>query len=643
MKRACPCLAGAAALALALLVANVPAPALAQEKKDPPVKEPPDTTPKRNLDSPYAHTAIGAVVDANDGKVPASGDQLVAALAKLGNFLQLPVPFSGVALDSGLTHPRVVLTLRPSTIQEFDTIFVPDGKPPKPSAIGGWGWGGGVSGTTKQVPKPIEHINKTSANRTQLQGRLYLAANTELTSGGLKVRTVEFISWNSRKLKFEFGVIEGMHTDAPELKIVDGVRCFSCHKNKGPIIGAAPWSNTMHNDVVRNTAVTAMSRPLKLSGGTEIRVRDQTDGLALIDQPPAAEVDVAVRLGGELLRDRALFQRLTETPDTRKALVLMFEAILARGSLEKNDKAIHGNIDALIPARLVRDARNAKINGAPSTLRDFSPAGPVTREFRSWQGPNGAKNQVTLYDEARAKGQPRLPSEFQPSNPKAFAEPQVKGTRASEFVNAILLAQTIGFTEKDRTFLADVLDEAVKRLKNSAPTPASVAHMIFTGPAFADVLATGNIPDRDDFKDRFVAGIGAVLKNQKLDAEFWKERDTYASTPKFDPNAKEEKEIVALPSHACMACHDVPGTRKAFNPIPVLPFDPFDTSARTEWLKTADRKSKTEVLGRMLKRIGTDKDMPPTDSTEHELFRAKDPAALNAVKNWLDAELKKLK
>ena len=45
----------------------------------------------------------------------------------------------------------------------------------------------------------------------------------------------------------------------------------------------------------------------------------------------------------------------------------------------------------------------------------------------------------------------------------------------------------------------------------------------------------------------------------------------------------------------------------------------------------------------MLKRIGTDKDMPPADSTEHELYRVKNPAALNAVKDWLDAELKKLK
>ena len=117
------------------------------------------------------------------------------------------------------------------------------------------GVGGGVSGTTKLVPKPLEHLNKISANRTQLQGRLFLAANTEIGDDGFKVRTVEFISWNSRKLKFDFGVIEGMARDKPELKILDGTRCFSCHKNRGPILGAAPWSNTMHNDVVQKHAL----------------------------------------------------------------------------------------------------------------------------------------------------------------------------------------------------------------------------------------------------------------------------------------------------------------------------------------------------------------------------------------------------
>src|SRR4051795_8566807 len=110
-----------------------------------------------------------------------------------------------------------------------------------------------------------------------------------------------------------------MHTDKPELKILDGARCFSCHKNRGPIMGITPWSNTMHNEVVRNTALAAMSRPVTLPDGKEVRIGD-TDGLSF-KTPRALEVDIAVRLGAAIPRDRATFKRLAETPETRKALV----------------------------------------------------------------------------------------------------------------------------------------------------------------------------------------------------------------------------------------------------------------------------------------------------------------------------------
>jgi hypothetical protein len=44
-----------------------------------------------------------------------------------------------------------------------------------------------------------------------------------------------------------------------------------------------------------------------------------------------------------------------------------------------------------------------------------------------------------------------------------------------------------------------------------------------------------------------------------------------------------------------------------------------------------------------VKRLATDKDKPPSDSAEAELYRVKDPASLNAAKEWLEAELKKVK
>jgi hypothetical protein len=232
-----------------------------------------------------------------------------------------------------------------------------------------------------------------------------------------------------------------------------------------------------------------------------------------------------------------------------------------------------------------------------------------------------------------------------PSNPAAFARVAPKPVKQpSDAVGAAVLARTIGLTDPDRTFLADVLDETVERLNDSALTPADVATLIFNGPAFADVMSTGDLSDRDDFKDRFVAGAAALLKARSRDDYFALDRDSYTSAPKIDPNATPEEDVQVLPSHACLGCHDIrTAGKQTFNPIPQLSFDPFDVRARAEWLKTADRKRKTEVLGRMLKRLGTDKDMPPADSAEAELYRQKSPAALNAVRDWLDAELKKLK
>jgi hypothetical protein len=629
MTTARPCLASACALALAVLVARVPEPAGAA-----PVAVGGNAAP-RNLDSPYAHSAIGALIDANGGKLPASGDELTAALAKLGDFVQLPVSFSAVAPHSGLATPRVVFTMRPSSHPLPQSVFVPSkpvaGKP----ALAPGGWGGGPSGTFKTVAGTPEPLNRIATNRTQLEGRLFVAANTRPALSGPEVQTVEFISWNSRKLKFDFGVIEGLGARGgpPELKMLDGARCFSCHKNRGPIIGVAPWSNTTHNTLVRTSAAHVLNT----------FTNTVFDGFTLEAQ--AAEVDAAVHAGGDLLRDRATVKHLLAMSEGRKAFVLLNTAILARGPLEKNDKAIRNELNALPLARFVRDASAARQSAAPDALADFSPAGHVRVEVVTRNSAGELTNQVIRYDKARAAGTVHLPPAHVPSNPMAFTRSAEKPvTHASDLIDAVALAKTIGLTENDRTFLSDALEETVKRLKKPALTRLAVTTRVFGGPTFADTMASGTLPDRDDFKDRFVAGLVGVLKQHNINDDFWAARDTYASAPKRDPNAMAEKEAEVLPSHACLRCHDIKtGAKVTFNPIPALAFDPFDATAREAWLKTADRKRKLDVLGRMMKRVGTDKDMPPEDSTEHELYRVKDPAALNDTRAWLEAELKRAK
>jgi hypothetical protein len=252
---------------------------------------------------------------------------------------------------------------------------------------------------------------------------------------------------------------------------------------------------------------------------------------------------------------------------------------------------------------------------------------------------------ITKYDDARAKGKHGMPSVAQPSNPRAFVQPLVKAKqKASEMVNSVMLANTIGLTEGDRKFMADALADAAKRLTKQKVTAAALAKQVFEGPEFADVLAGGPIPDCDDFKDRFVAGLNALLTDKyKLTGGFTPERSTYATAPRRDPKAIEEVEAAIVPTTGCLRCHDVRAGAKGrvFEPIAALAFDPLDKQARTDWAKSTDPKRKQEILSRLMDRVFTDADMPPHDSPEHDLFKIKQSAAFDDLKRFLEAEVEK--
>ncbi|QJW97677.1 hypothetical protein [Frigoriglobus tundricola] len=642
MKTAFPYRSGLVALTLTFAVAVVPAPAAPSA----PVLD--EAPPPHESVRPHAHTAIGAVIEANGWKLPATGAELTTALTKLGDFVQLPVTFSAVALHSGLTHPRVVITMRPSTHPAPVEKFVPDGR--RAQSFGGWSGPSAPSGTTKLFAGTPAPLGTTPTNKPYLEGRLFLAANTDVDGRGQPVvKTVEFISWNSRKQKFDFGVIEGMGGGQPELKTLDGVRCFSCHKNRGPILGVAPWSNTAHNDLVRATSAPLLKFTARFDkDGQEnanLGLRDDIDGLRLLG-PSRPEVDAAVRQGADVLRDRERFKLLVRTSEGRKALTLLLGALVTKGPLDKVDQKLALDLNVMDLVTFMRDAHAANKAVAPSALADYSPAGPVNLPV----GPNGptsaATQLVTRYDALRAAGAPALPTEHQPSNPKAFVRPALPApSRPTQLISAVMLARAIGLSEDDRAFLAKCVDDVLGWFNDPQLTAAAVTKAILTGPHFADVFQTGTLPERDDFKDRFAAGSVDLLRTKFPRLAVRRPRAEYASTPKFDAGAEPEAEAAAVPSHACLACHDVRTGAKpaAFNPIPALAFDPFDTVAREAWLQTTDRKKKVAVLSRLVKRIGTDKDMPPEDSAEAEVYRTKDPAALAAVRNWLDAELKKVK
>ncbi|HJZ54391.1 MAG TPA: hypothetical protein VKE74_05510, partial [Gemmataceae bacterium] len=250
---------------------------------------------------------------------------------------------------------------------------------------------------------------------------------------------------------------------------------------------------------------------------------------------------------------------------------------------------------------------------------------------------------LARYEAARSAGSTGLVSRMQPSNPRAFIKPPVSvPRRPSDVVNPLLLADTIGLTDGDRRFLARALADAVKQINQPKITAARLAQEVFEGPEFADVLAGGPLPDRDEFKDRFVAGLDNALKTGRgLPDGFAPDRREYASGPRYDPTRGEEKEVAVVPTTACLRCHEISSSGKAprFDPIPPLAFDPLDKVGRAAWVKAADPKRKQAVLGRLLERLVTDADMPPEDAPEYDRFRVKEAAAFDEAKRFLVTEL----
>lgn len=557
-------------------------------------------------------SAIGAVVRANGGRLPATGAELRQALDRLGDFVQLPVTFSAVALDSGLVRPRVVMT-------------------PHPKAL---------------ADAPPDRLN--------LVGRLFLAANTatDERSNTPYVTSVEFISWNSRQARFDFGVIEGMG-GTPELKLLDGARCFSCHKTRGPILGVSPWTNTAHDATVQKALRERFG--VEIPGGkpdgskVEGKQPEDIDGLSLF-APRAAEVDAAVRLAGGMLRDREVFRALNRSWTGRLMFARTLLALTRPGTLAEADAQLEA-VAAHTDLNPFAAAAAAIYQTAPSTrLVDVDPSDPffglqqgAPKYSQSWGW--GSVNLVARYDSERAQGKHGMSSEQLPSNPKAFVRPPAPKTFTG-VAGVSVLARTIGLTDPDRRFLIDALaraSAATARRPDGPVLPGTLAAKVFAGPSFADVRAGGELPDRDDFKDRFVAGLTELLGRYGSPREFPAPRESYTSGPRRGPAGPAEVELV--PTTACLRCHDVrtPGRKSEFNPIPPLAFDPFDQAGREAWVRSADAKSREAVLGRMLRRLGTDRDMPPTDAAEYTLFRAGDPAAFDAVSAFLEAELRRAK
>ena len=411
----------------------------------------------------------------------------------------------------------------------------------------------------------------------------------------------------------------------PELRVLDGGKCFSCHKNRGPILGAAPWSNSAHDDILRLSAAGGLrlsgtslptSGPFALGPPARRTHQDRIDGMALAT-PEAAAVDFGVRLGANLRLNRDIFRLMTRTPDGQRALVILLAAVVGPGPLDSNDKSVKQALDAAFErsflqfaadwVELQKEARpNMLIDIDPASLleasgvRPYSPAPirptqvPVVRvpglvggSGSRWAAPRSPAAQAAAAARAAAactegdRRPLRNPGRTEPlrvcpvgrlSWPhQQGAAKQPAGVLQAAGQGCPAAVEHGGHRDArehdrvdggDRKFLATTLADAAKRVNTPKATAATLARSVFEGPEFAELLAGGPLPDRDEFKDRFVAGLEGVMKTSH-GLPLFVTRKEYASGPKYDPKAVEEKEVAVVPTTACLRCHDIRGPGKA--------------------------------------------------------------------------------
>ena len=410
-----------------------------------------------------ADDAIFALLAVNDGKPPATGDQLWKSLGKLGDFAQLPIVYSAVRLDSTLSNPRVIIAPLASKLSDAD------------------------------------------ANKPNLVGRLYMAVNMENApkGGDPRVTSLEFISWNTTRRQFDFGVIENMggisKDSKPEFRLVDGGKCFACHKNRGPILGKrAPWTNSTLHPGVRGLVASRLNMVSFVRLVVPPAVRNRIDGMALVS-PEAVAVDKAVAFGRQLRIYREIFRLMNRSSAGRQAFLVLLEGILEPGVLDNSSNAEikhRVNTWAGDPSESFNQFQSDLYSLLKTTntgvLIDFAPftknlpkgtlwgnwpkeptwgssSNPRTvsdalqRQSQNFRDDlknaafQNAKMIVVLeYDYARAEGKHDMPSYALPSNPKAFSTQLPAIPRLpSSIVNTFFLAGTIGLTEGDRHFMTE--------------------------------------------------------------------------------------------------------------------------------------------------------------------------------------------
>jgi hypothetical protein len=270
----------------------------------------------------------------------------------------------------------------------------------------------------------------TAPDGSPERGRLFIGVPGEDTD-------VEFISWNTERLAFDFGMIETREGER-RVSFANEPTCFACHRTRSPIFPEASWDNT----VLNRSALAAfighqaeLDRPGFKELDRKLLAMLDRDEQARLQTPPALENFIDNQLVADDSVSAATFRGFpfvdadaTQAFDFNQAIFDAHSLVVATDWLQ----TLPDQADAV---RIANDGETHRIDDHPSHYESLATLkSPYLENFNMAVGKvNTAGSLIDViptqdhvraireYDSAaRAKGKHVLPDQHRPTHSGAF-------------------------------------------------------------------------------------------------------------------------------------------------------------------------------------------------------------------------------
>lgn len=571
----------------------------------------PKSSVAATADACNAFASVAPELFGKEGSAPTDVKGWLDRLGGFGKTNAVLVPFSRAPGRTSLGNPRILATV--STVN----------------------------------PRSLARV-EPATREPDVRDRLFVAFNAHPDG----TRTLEFIAWNRRLRRFDFGIVENY--DKPERRRVvadEGKRreCLSCHKAGGPIFTEFPWGGT-HVDPLMSLAMLkrahasdpktyAEAKPLlgriddpaakskELEGPYPFRyfLDGKDTGVPFFDSAADGRginrtgvYDGSVRDATERrLRSEALLRALPPESRAVTARALMLEAI---GDRDDEKDPLLARSKALFAAAAIK-AGPAGRKPLPESFSSFIRSFDFSKEKQGFHLESVDEKvshvkDILTYDERRLKEGLKLPKGRRESEAEAFGDFVNFKQPARLRSPAELLAE--GLPQAPHLFSDPSRDLLRLFLRAAGKDRAAVFEAALGDPAVSKVLKRG-LPEEGNLLPPLVAALREEFRRRGLDApDDAKVTELMPKAPAADPCADGDAAEAPGASpvaeeSSCAACHgpDKPGILR-------FPFDPADADA---WRKAVGgasaekRRSLVRRLQRVVERLG-DKTMPPEDSAE---------------------------